>query len=97
MGPAAQRQDLEAACEVCQGLGSRVQEHLNHAGPAGARPWAYDSSSWSLTSALVCRHPLQFEDVWDLPPDDRIPKLHDAFQEHWDAQLPRGQPSLVCI
>ena len=44
---------------------------------------------------VLRRHPLQFEDVWDLPPYDKIPKLHASFQEHWDAQLPRGQPSLV--
>ena len=44
---------------------------------------------------LLCRRPLQFEDVWELPPYDRVPAVHKVFDKHWSDQKPKGKPSLA--
>ncbi|KAL3160420.1 hypothetical protein ABBQ32_010743 [Trebouxia sp. C0010 RCD-2024] len=42
------------------------------------------------------RAPLQFEDIWDLPPDDRVDVLAKRFRPIWKEQLERrGGPSLT--
>ena len=43
-----------------------------------------------------CRSPLQFEDIWDLPPDDQVDRLSATFRPIWQEQLHRREgPSLV--
>ena len=42
------------------------------------------------------RSPLQFEDIWDLPPDDQVDRLSATFRPIWQEQLHRhSAPSLV--
>ena len=56
--------------------------------------------AWSHVTDIdccwVCRAPLQFEDIWELPPDDRVDQLAKRFRPIWQEQLERrGGPSLV--
>ena len=42
------------------------------------------------------RAPLQFEDIWQLPPDDKVASVSIRFEKAWDEELQkRGNPSLV--
>lgn len=51
----------------------------------------------SLNPEGLCRAPLQFEDIWELPPDDRVGHLAGRFRPIWQEQLKRRDgPSLVC-
>ena len=45
---------------------------------------------------VQCRAPLQFEDIWELPSDDKVGHLANRFRPIWKEQLARrGGPSLV--
>ena len=46
----------------------------------------------------MLRRPLQFEDIWELPPDDRVSKVSSDFEQVWQEELSRPEgPSLVRI
>ena len=42
------------------------------------------------------RKPLQFEDMWRLPPQDRVANLAQRFETVWDKEQQKAKPSLVC-
>lgn len=44
------------------------------------------------------RKPLQMEDIWELPPGDKVGRVSETFEGIWDKELnnPQG-PSLVCV
>ena len=46
---------------------------------------------------LLCRKPLQTEDMWDLPPGDKAKKVTSDFDINWQEELKRPKPSLVRI
>lgn len=56
--------------------------------------WGCDYSF--APSRLVCRKPLQMEDIWELPPGDKVGRVSERFEKIWDDELskPKG-PSLV--
>lgn len=41
------------------------------------------------------RKPLQFEDMWRLPPQDRVANLAQRFETVWDKEQQKAKPSLV--
>lgn len=42
------------------------------------------------------RKPLQAEDIWDLPPDDKVGRVSEKFVRIWDEELEKPEgPSLV--
>jgi hypothetical protein len=43
----------------------------------------------------VYRKPLQFEDMWKLPPQDRVENLAQNFERAWQKELTKKNPSLV--
>lgn len=42
------------------------------------------------------RKPLELEDIWDLPPGDRIESVCNKFESFWAEELRKPHPSLVC-
>lgn len=49
-----------------------------------------------LRTCTCYRAPLQFNDIWDLPPDDMVDGLSKRFRPIWQQQQERrGGPSLV--
>ena len=45
--------------------------------------------------ASGCRTPLQFEDMWKLPPQDEVAGLSQRFERAWHKELQKPKPSLV--
>ena len=43
----------------------------------------------------LCRKPLQFEDMWRLPPQDRVANLAQRFETVWEKEQQKAKPSLV--
>ena len=41
------------------------------------------------------RKPLQFEDMWRLPPQDRVANLAQRFETVWEKEQQKAKPSLV--
>jgi hypothetical protein len=41
------------------------------------------------------RTPLQFEDMWQLPPQDKVGGLSQRFERAWHKELQKAKPSLV--
>ena len=48
-----------------------------------------------LKRAWACRKPLQFEDMWKLPHQDRVANLSRQFEQVWDQEVKKPKPSLV--
>ena len=46
---------------------------------------------------MLRRTPLQFEDMWQLPPQDKVDLLASKFEAAWEKQLTRSKPSLVML
>ena len=46
--------------------------------------------------SALSRKPLQFEDMWRLPPQDRVANLAQRFETVWDKEQQKAKPSLVC-
>jgi len=46
---------------------------------------------------LLFRKPLQFEDMWKLPPQDRVANLAKRFEDIWGKEQQKAKPSLVWI
>ena len=44
----------------------------------------------------LSRKPLQFEDMWKLPPQDRVANLAERFEDVWAKEQQKAKPSLVC-
>ena len=44
----------------------------------------------------LSRKPLQFEDMWKLPPQDRVANLAERFENVWEKEQQKAKPSLVC-
>ena len=48
-----------------------------------------------LCARVRCRTPLQFEDMWRLPPQDEVAGLSERFERAWHKELQKPTPSLV--
>lgn len=83
---AALEEAISTITHACVPLYSKVTSASTHS-----------ATSYILQVILwLCRAPLQFEDIWDLPPDDRVDVLAKRFRPIWKEQLGRrGGPSLV--
>ena len=72
----------------CLAISDHIQDKLSC--------WQVAMNRRSHTDQLACRAPLQFEDVWQLPPGDSMSTLAGPFGQHWkDESTRRGGPSLV--
>ncbi len=63
----------------------------------GALLWHERGRSVSAVMGLgvLSRKPLQFEDMWRLPPQDRVANLAQRFETVWDKEQQKAKPSLV--